>query len=89
MVWDSNLVKQAVQLANAAVDLLRQVAGVHDGGDVKQGLGRTQARLMFRSYLVSVQCLGVRLRLKLYVQSVDLSGVWYSHQASDARAGSQ
>jgi hypothetical protein len=38
MVWDSNLVEQAMQLANAAVDLLRQVASVHDGGDVNQCL---------------------------------------------------
>lgn len=31
---DANLVKQAVQLSNAAIDLLGQVAGIHGGQSV-------------------------------------------------------
>lgn len=34
MSRDANLVKQAVQLSNAAIDLLGQVAGVHCGQKV-------------------------------------------------------
>jgi hypothetical protein len=34
MVRYSNLVKQAVQLANYCIDLLGQVAGIHVGGTV-------------------------------------------------------
>lgn len=33
MAGDADLVKQAVQLANDGVDLLRKVAGVHGGSD--------------------------------------------------------
>lgn len=32
MVWHSDLVKQAVQLANDGIDLLRKVTRIHAGG---------------------------------------------------------
>lgn len=35
MAGDSNLIKQAMQLANDGADLLRQVAGVHREGTVQ------------------------------------------------------
>lgn len=40
MVRDSNLVEQAMQLADDGVDLLRQVAGIHVESTVRQNKER-------------------------------------------------
>lgn len=58
MMWDANLVEQAMQLAYAAVDLLRQVAGVHVGGGVQYCLSKTTKVKLMPSGLRAVQASG-------------------------------
>lgn len=53
MVGHSNLVKEAMQLANNGVDLLRKVASVHLGGAAARAAQRRVA-------MISVLCLNPR-----------------------------
>lgn len=62
MVGDSNLVKQAMQLANDGVDLLRQITGVHLEGTVLRGGERKLAQIV-KSFGLRLLCLVLTCRL--------------------------